>query len=86
MSIRTVRLDQEGEKALAEIVAATGLSVSAAVKKALLALRDDTVRDAQRLPYDIYKELDLGPGGDAIAPATQTRRGVRSAIRRQLRR
>ena len=86
MSIRTVRLDQEGERALAEIVAATGLSVSAAVKKALLVLRNDVALKARRLPYEVYKELDLGPGGDAVAPATQTRGGVRAAIRRKLRR
>ena len=86
MSIRTVRLDQEGEKALAEIVAATGLSVSAAVKKALVVLRNDVALKARRLPYEVYKELDLGPGGYAIAPATETRRGALSAIRRKLRR
>ena len=86
MGIRTVRLDEEAEKALAQIVTVTGLSVSAAMKKGLLVLRNNAVRDAQRAPYDIYKELDLGPGGYAVAPATQTRRGVRAAIRRKLRR
>jgi hypothetical protein len=86
MGIRAVRLDDETEKALTQIVTTTGLSVSAAMKKGLLVLRNDVVGAARRLPYDIYKELDLGPGGDAVAPATQTRRGVRSAIRRKLRR
>ena len=86
MGIRAVRLDDETEKALTQIVTATGLSVSAAMKKGLLVLRNDVVRDARRLPYGIYKELDLGPGGDAVAPATQTHRGVRSAIRRKVRR
>jgi hypothetical protein len=86
MGIRTVRLDEETEKVLTEIVTVTGLSVSGAVKKGLLVLRNDVVREAQRVPYDIYKELDLGPGGYAVAPATQTRRGVRAAIRRKLRR
>ena len=86
MGIRAVRLDDESEKALTQIVTATGLSVSAAMKKGLLVLRNDVVREVRRVPYDVYKELDLGPGGDAVAPATQTRRGVRSAIRRKLRR
>ena len=84
MGIRTVRLDQEAQKALTNIIAATGLSASAAMKKALLALRDTVVHEPRRLPYDVYKELDLGPGGYAIAPATQTDRGVRSVIRRKL--
>ena len=86
MGIRTVRLDEETEKVLAQIVTVTGLSVSAALKKGLLVLRDDVVREAQRVPYDIYQELDLGPGGYAVARASQTRRGVRAAIRRKLRR
>jgi len=86
MGMRAVRLDDETEKILAQIVATTGLSVSAALKKGLLVLRNDVVQHARRVPYDIYKELDLGPGGYAVAPATQVRRGVRVAIRRKLRR
>ncbi len=85
MGIRTVRLDDETEKALEQIVAVTGASVSAAIKKGLLVLRSEIAREARRVPYDIYKELDLGPGGYAIAPATRTRRGVQAAIRRKLR-
>jgi hypothetical protein len=86
MGIRTVRLDEQTEKVLTQIVTVTGLSVSAAMKKGLLVLRNDVVREARSVPYDIYKELDLGPGGYAVAPATQTRRGVRAAVRRKLRR
>ena len=86
MSIRAVRLDEETEKVLAEILRVTGLSVSAAMKRGLLALRNEVGRDARRVPYDVYKELDLGPGGYAIAPATETREAVRAAIRRKLRR
>jgi len=36
-----------------------------------------------RTAYEIYKGLDLGPGGYAIAPSTETRRGVREALRRK---
>jgi hypothetical protein len=86
MGTRTVRLDDETEKVLEEIVAATGSSVSAAMKKGLLVLRDEVVREAGRVPYDVYKELDLGSGGYAVAPATRTRRGVQAALRRKLRR
>ena len=32
----------------------------------------------------IYSELDLGPGGYAVASSTAVRRGVRQAIRRKL--
>lgn len=37
----------------------------------------------RRTPQEIYKSLDLGPGGYAIAPSTETRRGVREALRRK---
>jgi hypothetical protein len=56
------------------------------VKKGLRALADDVVGQARRVPYDIYKALDLGPGGYAVAPASEVRRGVRTAIRRTLHR
>ena len=80
MSTRTVRLDEETEQVLHQIVQVTGLSISAAFKKGLLALRDEIAQHARRVPYDIYQELDLGPGGYAIAPLTSTRHGVRKAI------
>ena len=86
MGIRTVRLDAETEKALAEIVSVTGLSVSAAMKKGLLVLRRDMAQEAHRVPYDVYKDLDLGPGGYAIAPAAESRSAVRRAIRQKIRR
>jgi hypothetical protein len=83
MGIRAVRLDDDTEKVLAQIITATGLSVSAAMKKGLLVLRNEVVQSARHVPYDLYKELDLGPGGYAVVPATQTRRGAREAIRRK---
>ncbi len=38
MGMRTVRLDEEAEKALAHIVRSTGLSISGALKQGLLVL------------------------------------------------
>lgn len=84
MGTRTVRLDDEAEKALEEIAQATGLSISSALKQGLLALRHQLSQQASQSPYDIYAKLDLGPGGYAIAPSTDTRQGVREAIRKKL--
>lgn len=83
MSTRTVRLDEEGEQALEEIREATGLSVSAALKRGLLVLREDVTRQSTK-PFDVYRELDLGPGGYAEGPSTRVREGVVNAIRRKL--
>lgn len=85
MAIRTVRLDDEAEAALREIREATGVPISEALKQGLRSLRQQ-VRDASRhQPYEIYDRLDLGPGGYAIAPSTETRRGVVAALRKKLR-
>jgi hypothetical protein len=33
---------------------------------------------------DAYQQLDLGPGGYALAPSTETRRGIQEALRRRM--
>jgi hypothetical protein len=86
MATRTVRLDDETENALLEVQTATGLPISEALKRGLRCLQQQVRLDAGRTPYDVYKELDLGPGGYAIAPSTAARRGVAVAIRKKLRR
>ncbi len=84
MSVRTVRLDDEAEQALAHIMDHTGLSRAEALKQGLLALRAHLAQQAPSRSYDLYAALDLGPGGTAIAPSTETRRGVREALKRKL--
>ncbi len=86
MAIRTVRLDDETEATLRDIREATGLPISEVLKQGIRAL-NQKVRDAsEQSPYDLYARLDLGPGGYAIAPSTETRRGVTAALRKKLRR
>ena len=84
MGTRTVRLDDEAEKALEEVVHTTGLSISGALKQGILALRYQLSEQASQYPFDIYSRLDLGPGGYAIAPAMEVRGGVRQAIGKKL--
>ena len=84
MSTRTVRLDDEAEKALEEVVQATGLTISGALKQGILILRHQVSQETTQTPYDVYAELDLGPGGYAIAPAAEVRQGVRDAIGKKL--
>jgi hypothetical protein len=86
MGTRTVRLDEETEMLLEEVRRATGLSISEVLKRGIVAFCEETSRRATRTPFDVYKELDLGPGGYAIAPSTQTRRGVREALQKKHRR
>ncbi len=84
MATRTVRLDREAEQALEEVREATGLPISEALKRGLRVLREQVRQEATRTPYDVYAELDLGPGGYAIRPASETRAGVRQALEAKL--
>ena len=84
MATRTVRLDEETEKILDQLVQTTGLSISAVFKQGLIAFREQIARPTDRSAYEIYEELDLGPGGYALAPSTGTRRGIQEALRRKL--
>lgn len=86
MGTRTVRLDEEAEQALTQITQSTGLSISSVLKRGLMVLRDQVMSHEHLTPYDIYATLDLGDGGEAIAPSRETRRGVQEAIRRKLNR
>ena len=80
------RLDQEAETVLRQIREATGLPISEALKRGLRSLRERVTHETKPTPYDIYQQLDLGPGGYAIAPSTDTRRGVAEALRKKFHR
>ena len=84
MATRTVRLDEAAETTLREIRKTTGLPISEAFKRGLRSLQEQTKREEGQTPYDIYKKLDLGSGGNAIAKSTDTRRGVRRALKKKL--
>ncbi len=84
MATRTVRLDAEAETALQQIREATGLPISEALKRGLRCLQERVKHERTATAYTIYRELDLGPGGYAVAPSTGTRRGVRQALGRKL--
>ena len=83
MATRTVRFDAETERVLGEVRAATGLPISEVLKRGLRALQTHVRETPERTPYEIYSELDLGPGGYAIASSSDMREGVRLALKRK---
>jgi len=85
MAIRTVRLDEEAEATLRQIREATGLPISEALKQGLRSLKGQIQDASKQRPFDLYERLDLGAGGYAIAPSSETRRGVAAALRKKLR-
>jgi hypothetical protein len=86
MATRTVRLDEETEALLEKVQKDTGMSVSQVLKEGIRALDEEKSRKTLPAPFEVYRNLDLGPGGYAVAVATDVRRGVRDAVRKKLRR
>jgi hypothetical protein len=86
MASRTVRLDDDIETLLGEIVNQTGLSVSEVLKGGVVALHRQLQDRPQPTAWEVYEKLDLGPGGYAIAPARDAHRVVAEEIRRKHRR
>ena len=82
MGTRTVRLDDEAERALAEVRAVTGLPISEVLKRGLRALQAEVRREATRTPYDIY--LEVGPGVAAAGAGRVSKRDVPALIRKKL--
>ncbi len=83
MGTRSVRLDDDTEKTLLKLTKMTGLSISEVFKRGVMSYRDKAMEDAARQPYAIYKRLDLGDGGYAVAPAREAKTAVVDAIRRK---
>ena len=86
MSVRTVRLDDDAETMLAALRKQTGLSISDVLKRGLESYAE-AVRDrVATTPFDIYRRLDLGPGGYAIAPARDAKAAVVEVLEEKHRR
>lgn len=83
MGTRSVRLDEDTEKMLAKLTKMTGLSISEVLKRGVFAYRAKALEESTRKPYEIYRQLDLGPGGYARAPARDAKAAVAEIIRKK---
>ncbi len=83
MGTRTVRLDDEAENALREIRRISGMTISQALKRGLLELRERVRQERQVEPWALYERLDLGPGGYASAPASDAKQAVRRILKKK---
>lgn len=81
MGTRSVRLDDEAESALDEIMERTGLSISQAIKEGLLEYRQKAIALTGKKPSDFFESFDLGEGGYAAAPARESRSAVKEKLR-----
>jgi hypothetical protein len=69
-------LDDEAERALAEIRRRSGQSISRAIKLSLISFRDKVVSGQGRRPSEFFLQYDFGEGGYSIGPASDSRRVV----------
>ena len=84
MGMKTVRMEPEDEKLLERLRRRTGLTTSDVLKRGMRLLDESLAKQPpKKTPYEIYRELDLGEGGYAIAPASESRKAVREAILRK---
>ena len=86
MSIRTVRLDDDAEATLAALQKQTGLSISNVLKRGLETYATMARDKSIKKPYEVYRRLDLGPGGDAIGSASDAKGLVIETIKKKYRR
>lgn len=80
MGTRSVRLDEEAEAALSDIVSHERLSISDAIKRGLLTYRDKSLATTARRPTDFFEEFELGEGGYAIGPARNSKELVKDKL------
>jgi len=85
MSTRSVRLDDEAEKALDDIVIRTGMSISDAIKQGLISYREIAMKTAMKRPADFFKSFDLGEGGDAFGAARNSKTLLKNKIKNRVR-
>lgn len=83
MAIKSVRMDDEEEQLLARVRRLTGLSASEAIKRGLRALEIQLQQQPARTAFELYSEMDLGPGGYASGPARRSRQLARDAIKKR---
>lgn len=80
MGMRSVRLDEEAERALRDIVERTGISISDAIKRGLIEYRRIALAASSRRPADFFDEFDLGEGGYAIGPAREAKTLIKQKL------
>ena len=81
MGTRFVRLDEETEKTLSMLTKLTDLTILELLKRGVSACRSKALEKSVRKPYEIFRQLDLGSGGYARAPAKNAKTVVGDIIR-----
>lgn len=86
MATRTVRLDDQAEAVLADLRQRTGMTISEVLKRGLEAYASTSPDQGKETPFEIFRRLDLGPGGYAVAPASEAKAAIAGTIEAKRRR
>jgi hypothetical protein len=81
MGTRSVRLDDEAESALAEIVGMTGATISEAIKCGLIEYRAKARMSPGKSPSDFFSSFDLGEGGYMKTPARDAGKSIKAKLK-----
>ena len=81
MGTRSVRLDDEAESALAEIISRTGSSISEAIKQGLIEYRDKSRQTPVKTPSSFFEQFDLGEGGYISGNARDAKRNIKEKLK-----
>jgi antitoxin component of RelBE/YafQ-DinJ toxin-antitoxin module len=81
MGTRSVRLDDEAESALAEIVGKTGVTISEAIKCGLIEYRNKARKISAKSPFEFFTHFDLGEGGYTKAPAREAGKSIKAKLK-----
>lgn len=85
MRLRTVRLDQNSESALQDIIKLTGLPASEIFRESIIVYKDRlTEQQPKKTPYEIYLSLGDIPGSKDIPPASESRKNVQKILNKKL--
>lgn len=86
MSTRSVRLDDEAESALEDIVKRTGMSISDAIKQGLVSYHEIAMANTLKRPADFFTQFDLGEGGYTIGAARDSKSLLKNKIKQNVKR
>ena len=86
MGTRTVRLDKQTERTLQSLRRTTGLSISEVLKRGVQAYSEQAAIRAEASPYEVFRCIELGEGGWAVARARDAKSGIRGVLARKQRR
>ncbi len=86
MSTRSVRLDDEADIVLEDIIKRTGMSISDAIKQGLIAYHEIAMANALKRPADFFAHFELGEGGHTIGAARTVKSLLKDKIKKNIQR